>query len=479
MRKLALILLLTSAALVLGCPAYAITDPAVVQHTSGLASGAGTTAAATFTASNVTTGNYIVVTAVDYTTVASGTSKVATLTAKITATGGTKPTVTCTTTTSPMSCTDGGDTFADAGCGIATQTGFGVSVASRDILLVEVSGVDATTAVDSCANATPNPASASGWYTGATVTSSASNTALYAACAPGNDNTITATPPASTFLDKTVDGVANVLRTGIHAVGPHSASFQAGATVPDHDSCNGVHLKSADQTADTGVVLDNYVPVRADAGNSATTWSGSFTSGSGTNRLLLVRLFYNGSADTNSAPTYNGVSMTRVNRTCDDNGTQVCQDVYQLVAPATGSNTLSVTFISARFGYMIAKDFINVNQTTPVTSIQTENTQTTNPSNTTVTAAAGDWIDTGDVVNAKVACGSSSTIRDFAPATSGDPEMFEGHARGSGSVIMGWTHITGSSCPGTSGNAVHAQIAFDVQSATAAPRTFPHRTHIM
>jgi hypothetical protein len=469
MRKFVLFLGLTCATLALGRPVLAITDPAVVQHKSAQNSASVNNMTITST-SNVTTGNYSNVTCAWF---ANG----------------------ITTTVTDQA----GNTYADTGSGAVQQTtgpgwiqnfkakitaGGGATLTPKcnyssattfvDIIWHEIQGADATTPIDGFGSAVPNPA-ANAWLITAFATSTNSNVFVYTACAPQHN--ITNTPgPGYTATEFTTDAVMSEYAV-LHIAGAHTPVLRTGISA-DNWACITVNYKSADQTSDTGVVLDNYFPVRADANNSATTWSGSFISGSGTNRLLVVRLYYNGSADTNSAPTYNSVSMTRVNRTCDDHATQVCQDVYSLIAPATGSNTLSVTFTSARFGYMIAKDFANVNQTTPITSIQTENVQTTNPSNVTVTAATGDWIDTGNVVNAKNACASSSTILDFWPATSGDPEMFEGHAQGTGSVTMGWTHITGSSCPGTSGNAVHAQIAFDIQAATAPARTFPHHSRI-
>lgn len=458
-------------ALLCASPLFAITDPAVVQHKSAENASSVNNITVTST-SNVTTNNYSVVSCAWF---ANG------ITASVTDPAGNTYTDTgagaATNTTGPdwiqtfkAKITAGGGATLTPKCNYSSATTF------VNIIWSEMSGFDATTAVDSTSNSSPNPA-ANTWAVTSSATATAANVLVYSACAPQH-TVVNAAGPGYTLTEFTSEGVLSEYAV-IHTAGAHAPIIKTGINA-DNWACNTVNFKSADQTSDTGVVLDNYVPVRADANNSATTWSGSFISGSGTNRLLVVRLYYNGSADTNSAPTYNSVSMTRINRTCDDSTTQVCQDAYSLIAPATGSNTLSVTFTGARFGYMTAKDFANVNQTTPITSIQTENVQTVNPSNVTVTSAAGDWVDTGNVVNAKNSCASSSTILGFWPATSGDPEMFEGHAIGTGSVVMGWTQITGSTCPGTSGNANHAQIAFDIQAVSgAAPTIFSHHKRIM
>lgn len=440
-------------------PAFAITDPIVVQHKS--AENASSVNNITLTSTlNVTTNNYSIVTCAWF---ANG------ITASV---------------TDPA-----GNTYADTGAGAATNTtgpgwiqtfkakitaGGGATLTPKcnyssattfvNILFHEISGLDASTAVDSTGNNSPNP-SANTWTITASATSTSSNVLVYSVCAPQH-TIVNAAGPSYTATEFTSDAILSEYAI-IHTAGAHTPVLKTGVN-PDNWACNTVNFKSADQTAPTTVSLNNFVPIRADAGTSATTWSGSYSVGTDTNRLLIVRLYYNGSADTNSPPTYNSVSTTRINRTCDDSTTQVCQDTYKLLSPATGSNTLTVTFSSARFGYMIAKDFGNVNQTTPISSIQTENIQTTNPSNVTVTSATGDWVDTGNVVNAKVSCPSSSTGLDFAPATSGDPEMFEGHAAGASSVTMGWTQITGSTCPGVSGNANHAHIAFDIQASAGA-----------
>lgn len=79
-----------------------------------------------------------------------------------------------------------------------------------------------------------------------------------------------------------------------------------------------------------GVTLNNSGSF---AGNGTSTVNTSFTVNSGTNRLLVVMLAM---GNTVTSLTYNGVSLT--NATGAGN-----RDIWYLVSPATGSNTLSLT----------------------------------------------------------------------------------------------------------------------------------------
>jgi len=196
---------------------------------------------------------------------------------------------------------------------------------------------------------------------------------------------------------------------------------------------------------------------------------------------VLVKLLYRNTQSGNPTVTYNSVSMSRVQLSCYNNGTSTCIDAYQLTSPASGAHTVSVTYTSSTDGHEASEDFSNVNQTTPIASIQTDLTSGSG-SSVTVTSQTGDWVSsqwTGTSGPTSL-CAASSTNSDyvFKIPTFGVWGGF-GHALGASSVTMNWTTSSTAACPGSAVGDNHAHMAFDIQSATAPARTYPHHTHII
>lgn len=107
------------------------------------------------------------------------------------------------------------------------------------------------------------------------------------------------------------------------------------------------------------------VPVLDSANNgnsstSATSLSWTHTC-SGSDRYLRVSIFFNG-AHSNVSVTYNGVSMSLVDSVTD--GTRVFY-TYELVAPATGANTVSITWTTTRAVLGTSVSYTNVDQGSP------------------------------------------------------------------------------------------------------------------
>lgn len=76
------------------------------------------------------------------------------------------------------------------------------------------------------------------------------------------------------------------------------------------------------------------------SGSGVTNYTFSHTC-SGSNRVLFVGV-YDGAGDTTTSVTYNSVAMTQIGKIALDAETPFIY-VYGLVAPATGSNTVSIT----------------------------------------------------------------------------------------------------------------------------------------
>lgn len=129
--------------------------------------------------------------------------------------------------------------------------------------------------------------------------------------------------------------------------------FTAGAAI----SAAGIplHLSPYCQ-ANGAILLDNQSLTRYAA---TTNQSKSFTVSSNSNRLLLVHVV---AASAPSGVTYNAVSMTLVDSQATNGG--YVEYVYKLIAPATGTNNITVTGTSIEFIGGIC--LYNVDQTTPV-----------------------------------------------------------------------------------------------------------------
>lgn len=129
-------------------------------------------------------------------------------------------------------------------------------------------------------------------------------------------------------------------------------TFVAGAAITAGQA---LHISPYSQS-DGGITLDNQV---ATAYSNVTNQSQSFTVASNSNRALLVSVI---ASSAPSGVTYNSVSMTLVNSQAFPSTYTLY--VYQLVAPSTGTNNITVTG-SGIYGISGAS-YYNVDQTTPV-----------------------------------------------------------------------------------------------------------------
>jgi len=108
-----------------------------------------------------------------------------------------------------------------------------------------------------------------------------------------------------------------------------------------------------------GIAYDNS----ADGGNnsgSTTSLTYSYTVGSGPNRLLVVNLIGDTSADDISSVTYDGIPMTLVGKIRAPSNNW--QYLYYLLNPASGSNHVVVTAGSSHYLISQAASWYNVMQ---------------------------------------------------------------------------------------------------------------------
>ncbi len=113
--------------------------------------------------------------------------------------------------------------------------------------------------------------------------------------------------------------------------------------------------------------------INMDASSTATgttsSYSGSHSTG-GANRGLLVVIYTNSASTTFSTVTYNAVVMNQES-IVQAQGYTVA--IYSLIAPATGSNTLAVTFGQSNTYRIIFQPLTGVNQTKMVEAANTGN----------------------------------------------------------------------------------------------------------
>lgn len=131
-----------------------------------------------------------------------------------------------------------------------------------------------------------------------------------------------------------------------------------------------------------------------EAAASSTTMS--HTVGSGSNRLLIVSVAIERETDRVTALTYAGQALTFVGTSVDPTNTARVE-IWRLIAPASGTNTVSVTFSGLSSVVVGAISFANVNQTTPIAASQFAT------GNATLTASASVASATDQVVLAAIA----------------------------------------------------------------------------
>jgi hypothetical protein len=109
-----------------------------------------------------------------------------------------------------------------------------------------------------------------------------------------------------------------------------------------------------------GITFDNS----ADGGNNAgstTSLTYPYTVGSGANRLLLVNLVGDGTADDIASVTYNGTAMTLIGKIQAPSNNW--QYLYYLLNPSSGSHNVVITANSAHYLISEAASWYNVRQT--------------------------------------------------------------------------------------------------------------------
>jgi hypothetical protein len=128
----------------------------------------------------------------------------------------------------------------------------------------------------------------------------------------------------------------------------------------------------------------------------ASSISWNHTTGTGSNRLLLVAVGVHvatGTPTTVSNVTYGGARLTQVTTAYYNSSTpRVRTYIFRLVNPASGKNTIKVTFAAATLSVAGAVTYSGVDQTTPIQTSNTATSYGTAPSVSVTVTGSGRWI---------------------------------------------------------------------------------------
>lgn len=155
--------------------------------------------------------------------------------------------------------------------------------------------------------------------------------------------------------------------------------------------------------------------------HASTTDTISLSVGSGSDRILFVTVsIYNGTPTTVSGITYAGVSMTQINTQLFS--TNYRQYLFYLVAPATGSNNIVVTYPNSTYQTrtsIAAVSYSGASQTSQPDSYNSAtNASTTSLTATTTVVNSDCWLVTGAMgLRNNLAGGTGTTLRTATNAT--------------------------------------------------------------
>lgn len=165
----------------------------------------------------------------------------------------------------------------------------------------------------------------------------------------------------------------------------------------------------------------------------------------GNNRYLVVGISMLSLAQTVSSITYNGVALTLLGSRNSVSG--ACRvELWGLVAPAYGTNTIAVTLSGSIASAGVASSYTGVHQTSPIEAFNSGQATNVGAADATVdvtTVADNDWV--VDIVatdDTAITVGSGQTQAGNVTGAGGSGAMsYEGPKTPAGSVTMSWTDV--------------------------------------
>lgn len=192
----------------------------------------------------------------------------------------------------------------------------------------------------------------------------------------------------------------------------------------------------------------------------------------GDDRFLVVGVAFSGLGQSVTGITYNGVALTLIE--AKNSATSRRAELWGLIAPATGTNSVTVTLSSAVTSISGAMSFTGVDQSTPnEADANASGAGTSDISVAVTTVADNDWVvdfaSTGDTA-ATVGAGQTEKVN-VADMMFGSGLMsYEGPKTPAGSVTMSWTDI---------GSLLEwATVATALIPVAAAPTPIPNKIYL-
>lgn len=194
--------------------------------------------------------------------------------------------------------------------------------------------------------------------------------------------------------------------------------------------------------AAVGIAFDAASNSGYQAATSSATWNHTCT---GSTRYLLVGVSMLSVAQTVSGITYNGIALTFIGSQSSVSGA-ARTELWGLIAPATGTNVVSVTLTGAIAWTGNASSYTGVHQTSPTESWNSAQATNVGAADATVnitTVADNAWV--VDVIatdDAAITVGAGQTQTGNVTGAGGSGAMsYEGPKTPAGAVTMSWTDV--------------------------------------
>lgn len=199
------------------------------------------------------------------------------------------------------------------------------------------------------------------------------------------------------------------------------------------------------------IFLSSFTGIQFDAASSSgyKTASASYTWSHtclGTDRYLTVGISMLSVAGSSvTGITYNSVALTKIGHIASASGA-VRSELWGLIAPATGTNTIEVTLSAALDSAGSASSYTGVHQTSPIEGFNTASATNVGAADATIdvtTVADNDWVvDNVATDDTAISVGAGQTQRGNTTGTLGSGAMStEGPKTPAGSVTMSWTDV--------------------------------------
>lgn len=214
---------------------------------------------------------------------------------------------------------------------------------------------------------------------------------------------------------------------------------------------------------------------------SSLTWTHT-TTASQSNLLMIVGVGITGSTNTVSSVTYNGAPLTKIGNIACASGGSCDEELWYMVAPATGAHSVIVTASGSSNIYAGAVTYYNANQSSPLGTPVT-NTGGSSPSSVTVSSSTSQTIVDGITDWSNGGLGSASAGQTQLWRLGGPNSGTSSKPGAAGSTTVGWSinygnwaaiavpvNSVGSSGADTLTDRLHITAAGNVGIDTANPQ---------